>query len=377
MAGIYIHIPFCAQRCSYCDFYREISSDNKKIDAFVQVLIHEIKLRKDELNGESIQTIYFGGGTPSVLSYNQFRLIFDVLHQYFTICSDAEITLEANPDDLTNAYLDSLSPLPINRLSIGIQTFNDKHLRELNRRHNAAQAYNAVANARKYGFKNISIDLIYALPGQNINDWEQQLDAALQLQVEHISAYGLTYEEGTALWHHRNEGRIRETDDETSIIMFNRLRAKMKENGYEAYEISNYAKPGFRSTHNSAYWKFIPYLGFGPSAHSFDGKSRRWNVSSVQQYIEHIRNHQSFFEKEILSEQDFYNDYIMIALRTSEGIDTNYLHERFGQELLDYCMQNATSHLAAKDLIMSGHCLSLSNTGIHIANIIIMNLMKV
>ncbi|HOS45099.1 MAG TPA: radical SAM family heme chaperone HemW [Paludibacter sp.] len=377
MAGIYIHIPFCIQRCSYCDFYREIGSDSKKIDAFIQALIHEIELRKDDLNGESIQSVYFGGGTPSVLNYDQFRLIFDVLHQYFTICSNAEITLEANPDDLTEAYLDSLSPLPINRLSIGIQTFNDKHLRELNRRHNAAQAYAAIANARKYGFKNISIDLIYALPGQDMIDWEEQLDAALHLGVEHISAYGLTYEEGTPLWQHRKEGRIRETDDETAIAMFNLLRKKMKENGYETYEISNYAKPGFRSRHNSAYWKFIPYLGFGPSAHSFDGKTRQWNVSSVQQYMECIRNHQSFFEQEILSKQDFYNDYVMIALRTSEGIDINYLHERFGQELPDYCIQSAATHLAAGDLIMNGQYLSLSGTGIHIANIIIMDLIKV
>ena len=377
MAGIYIHIPFCIQRCFYCDFYREIGSDSKKIDAFIQALIHEIELRKDDLDGESIQTVYFGGGTPSVLNYDQFRLIFDVLHQYFTICSNAEITLEANPDDLTEAYLDSLSPLPINRLSIGIQTFNDKHLRELNRRHNATQAYAAIANARKYGFKNISIDLIYALPGQDMIDWEEQLDAALHLGVEHISAYGLTYEEGTPLWQHRKEGRIRETDDETAIAMFNLLRKKMKENGYETYEISNYAKPGFRSRHNSAYWKFIPYLGFGPSAHSFDGKTRQWNVSSVQQYMERIRNHQSFFGKEILSKQDFYNDYIMIALRTSEGIDINYLHERFGQELPDYCMQSAAPHLAAGDLIMNGQYLSLSATGIHIANIIIMDLIKV
>ncbi len=377
MAGIYIHIPFCIQRCSYCDFYREIGSDSKKIDAFVQALIHEIELRKDDLDGESIQTVYFGGGTPSVLNYDQFRLIFDVLHQYFTICSNAEITLEANPDDLTEAYLDSLSPLPINRLSIGIQTFNDKHLRELNRRHNATQAYAAVANARKYGFKNISIDLIYALPGQDMIDWEEQLDAALHLGVEHISTYGLTYEEGTALWHHRNEGKIQETEDITAIAMFNHLREKMKENGYEAYEISNYAKPDFRSRHNSAYWKFIPYLGFGPSAHSFDGKTRQWNVSSVQQYIECIRNHQSFFEQEILSKQDFYNDYVMVALRTSEGIDINYLHERFGQELPDYCIQSAAPHLAAGDLIMNGQYLSLSATGIHIANIIIMDLIKV
>lgn len=377
MAGIYIHIPFCIQRCSYCDFYREIGSDSKKIDAFVQALIHEIELRKDDLNGESIQTVYFGGGTPSVLNYDQFRLIFDVLHQYFTICSNAEITLEANPDDLTEAYLDSLSHLPINRLSIGIQTFNDKHLRELNRRHNATQAYAAVANARKYGFKNISIDLIYALPGQDMIDWEEQLDAALHLGVEHISAYGLTYEEGTPLWQHRKEGRIRETDDETAIAMFNLLREKMKENGYETYEISNYAKPGFRSRHNSAYWKFIPYLGFGPSAHSFDGKTRQWNVSSVQQYIECIRNHQSFFEQEILSKQDFYNDYVMVALRTSEGIDINYLHKRFDQELPDYCIQSAAPHLAAGDLIMNGQYLSLSGTGIHIANIIIMDLIKV
>lgn len=377
MAGIYIHIPFCTQRCSYCDFYKEISSDSKKTDAFVHTLIREIELRKDYLGGESIQTIYFGGGTPSVLNANQFKLIFDVLHRYFTICTDAEITIEANPDDLSEAYLNSLSPLPINRLSMGIQTFNDGHLKALNRRHDAAQAYAAVANARKHGFNNISIDLIYALPGQDMKDWEQQLDAAFQLQVEHISAYGLTYEKGTALWKRRQKGQIREVDDETTIAMFNRLRASMKENGFEAYEISNYAKPGFKSQHNSAYWKFIPYLGLGPSAHSFDGTSRQWNVSSIRQYSKHIQEENAFFEKEILSEQDFYNDYVMIALRTTQGIDLNYLHQRFGQEALDDCLQNAKLHLANKELTLLDNHLSLSDTGIHIANIVMVNLMKV
>lgn len=377
MAGIYIHIPFCVQRCSYCDFYKEISSDDKKIDAFVDALLQEIELRKDYLRKEDIATVYFGGGTPSVLKPEHFESIFYLLRSHFTICADAEITMEANPDDLTEAYLKSLSPLPFNRLSIGIQSFNDKRLKALNRRHNAAQAYAAVANARKFGFKNISIDLIYGLPNQDLADWEAQLDAVFELEVEHISAYGLSYEEGTALWKQREKGLVMPVDDDTTIEMFKLMRQKMHEQNFEAYEISNYAKTGFRSKHNSAYWKFVPYLGLGPSAHSFDGLSRQWNVSSIQQYKSGICDQESFFEKEQLTEQDFYNDYVMIALRTSEGIDLDFLCNRFGQDMMYFLMQNAKAHLENKELNIDANHLSLSDTGIHIANIVIMNLMKV
>ncbi len=376
MAGIYIHIPFCKQRCTYCDFYKETGSNNNQIDAFVDALIQEIQLRKSYLNGDDISTVYFGGGTPSVLNFNQFKKIFNVIYNCFNVEDDAEITMEANPDDLTEVYLKTLSPLPFNRLSIGIQSFNDAHLKKINRRHDAQQAKDAVINTRKHGFKNISIDLIYALPGQTIDDWKYQLEEAFKLNVEHISAYGLTYEEGTALWKQRNKGLVKVTEDEVTLQMFDYMRLQMSEKGFESYEISNYAKPGFRSRHNSAYWQFIPYLGLGPSAHSFDGKSRQWNIASVQKYLQGITVLKPSFEKEILSEQDFYNDFIMVSLRTSEGIDLIRLKNRFGDVLFDYCLQNADNQIKYGNLILNNNKLFLSDAGVHITNQVIVELMK-
>ena len=376
MAGIYIHIPFCKQRCTYCDFYKETGSNNNQIDAFVDALIQEIQLRKSYLNGEDISTLYFGGGTPSVLNFNQFKKIFNEIYSCFNVEDDAEITMEANPDDLTEVYLKTLSPLPFNRLSIGIQSFNDAHLKKINRRHDAQQAKDAVINARKHGFKNISIDLIYALPEQTIDDWKNQLEEAFKLDVEHISAYGLTYEEGTALWKQRNKGLVKVTEDEVTLQMFDYMRLQMSEKGFESYEISNYAKPGFRSRHNSAYWQYVPYLGLGPSAHSFDGKSRQWNISSQQKYTEGISIFKPLFEKEILSEQDFYNDFIMVSLRTKEGIDLIRLKNRFGDVLFDYCLQNAENQIKYGNLILNNNRLFLSDAGVHITNQVIVELMK-
>jgi oxygen-independent coproporphyrinogen-3 oxidase len=376
LAGIYIHIPFCKQRCTYCDFYKETGSNNNQIDAFVEALIQELQLRKSYLNGDNISTVYFGGGTPSVLNFNQFKNIFNEIYNNFNVEDDAEITMEANPDDLTEEYLKTLSPLPFNRLSIGIQSFNNTHLKKINRRHDAQQAKDAVMNARKQGFKNISIDLIYALPGQTIEDWRNQLEDAFKLDVEHISAYGLTYEEGTALWKQRNKGLVKVTEDEVTLQMFDYMRLLMSEKGFESYEISNYAKPGFRSRHNSAYWQFIPYLGLGPSAHSFDGKSRQWNIASVQKYLQGITVLKPSFEKEILSEQDFYNDFIMVSLRTREGIDLIRLKNRFGDVLFDYCLQNAENQIKYGNLILNNNRLFLSDAGVHITNQIIVELMK-
>lgn len=375
MAGIYLHIPFCKQRCTYCDFYKEIAPEN--IDIFVSSLIDELCLRKDYLKGEQISTIYFGGGTPSILNYSHFNNIFRTIYSHFDVHEKAEITMEANPDDLTETYFRTLSPLPFNRLSIGIQSFNDADLKKINRRHNAQQAKDAVKNARYAGFNNISIDLIYALPGQNYDDWKKQLEEALMLEVEHISAYGLTYEKGTELWRQRNKGMLAVVDDEVTLQMYDYMLLKMKENNYDAYEISNFSKPGFRSQHNSSYWKFIPYLGVGPSAHSFDGDSRQWNIASVKKYIERIDSEDLFFEKEILSSQDLYNDYVMVALRTSEGIHLPYVEDKFGRKTLEECLKSAKVYLQSQDLLLlDGERLSLSQKGIHISNLIIVELMK-
>jgi oxygen-independent coproporphyrinogen-3 oxidase len=374
LAGIYIHIPFCKQRCTYCDFYKEIAPEY--IDEFVSSLISELCLRRDYLKGEQISTIYFGGGTPSILSSIQLKKIFEVIYSQFNIHIAAEITMEANPDDLNIKYLQALSSLPFNRLSIGVQSFNNNDLVAINRRHNAKQAKDAVTNAKKTGFNNISIDLIYALPGQTLIAWKNQLDEAFALDVKHISAYGLTYEKGTALWRQRNKGLVAVVEDEVTLQMYELMLIKMKENKFDAYEISNFSKPGFMSQHNSSYWKFIPYLGVGPSAHSFDGNSRQWNVASVKKYIDKIASEELFFEKEILTSQDMYNDYVMVALRTSEGIHLPYIEGKFGKKMLTTCLNSANTYLQSKDLLMNDERLYLSQKGINISNLIIMELMK-
>jgi oxygen-independent coproporphyrinogen-3 oxidase len=266
MAGIYIHIPFCKRRCTYCDFYTEVAP--QFIPVFIDSLVRELNIRKDYLANSPINTIYFGGGTPSILNREQFSMIFETIYNLFTVAGDAEITFEANPDDLTSAYLESIRTLPFNRISIGVQSFDDSDLKRINRRHTSVQAINAVKNAQNAGFGNISIDLIYGLPYQTPEAWEKQLDIAFSLEIQHISAYGLTYEEGTALWKQRESGKTEPVDETTMNKMYLLLLKKVKSNGFEAYEISNFAQRGFRSRHNSSYWKQEPYLGIGPSAHT-------------------------------------------------------------------------------------------------------------
>lgn len=374
MAGIYLHIPFCKQRCTYCDFYKEIAPEH--IESFVSSILIELAERKTYLKGEEVSTIYFGGGTPSILDFHQFEAIFEVIYSNYKLAKDAEITMEANPDDLTVTYLQTLSPLPFNRLSIGIQSFDDAALKAINRRHNGQQAIDAVVNARKMGFNNISIDLIYALPGQTIDHWSKQLEQAFALNVEHISAYGLTYEKGTALYRQKNKGLVAVVDDEVTLQMYDHMLLQMNIHNYEAYEISNFSKPGLRSQHNSAYWKFTPYLGVGPSAHSFDGTSRQWNVASVKHYIAKIATEDVYFEKEVLTLQEMYNDYVMVALRTSEGIDLSLLEHKFGRELYTTCLKSAATYLQSKELLIDDQRLYLSQKGIYISNLIIMELMK-
>jgi oxygen-independent coproporphyrinogen-3 oxidase len=373
MAGIYIHVPFCKQRCTYCDFYTEVAPNS--IQAFVDALIVEIDHRKNYLDNAIIETIYFGGGTPSALTIEQLHNILDVIKNNFQIQVDAEITIEANPDDLSDTYFEGLQTLPFNRLSMGIQSFNDEELRFVNRRHNAAQAIAAVARAKEYGFTNISIDLIYGLPKQSFEQWQLNVQQAIALQVKHISAYGLTYEEGTKLWRQRAKSIVVETPDELMIQMSDYLRDTLRNNGYEAYEISNFALPGFRSRHNSSYWKMIPYLGLGPSAHSYDGISRQWNVASIKKYVHAITHSTPYFEKEMLSSNDNYNDYVMVALRTSEGIDTEKLKLVFGEASYNHCLKNAQKYIKTNDLVMQQNYLSLTDTGFNICNRIIIDLM--
>lgn len=374
MAGIYIHIPFCKQKCTYCDFHKE--TNIAVIDEMVLAIIREMELRVHYLKGDLVSTIYFGGGTPSVLSRLHFRQIFNAISKLFNVTDDAEITIEANPDDLSEEYLEALASLPINRLSIGIQSFDDNDLKQVNRRHTVHQAKQAVVNARKAGFVNLSIDLIYGFPGQTPEAWQWQLQQALELSAEHISAYGLTYEEGTALWKQRNKGLIKEVNDEVSLQMYEYMLKLIRENGYEAYEISNFAKPGYRSRHNSAYWQFIPYLGVGPSAHSFDGLSRQWNISNNQLYMNRVKSGSGFFEIEHLTAKDHYNDYVMVALRTSEGINLDYLMQKFGKSTIDFCMSVSKKFIENDAMKLKQNFLCLTDTGKNISNLIIMELMK-
>lgn len=375
MAGIYVHIPFCKKRCSYCDFYTEVAPN--LIPTLIDAIVKELHIRKKYLNDASISTIYVGGGTPSILDYNAFSAIFNAINELFTVDKNAEITFEANPDDLSENYLRMMASLPFNRISIGIQSFNDEDLQRINRRHSGNEAIQAVANAQQVGFNNISVDLIYGLPYQTPESWEKQLQTALSLNIQHISAYGLTYEEGTALWQQKEKGTIVPADDETMNAMYEKLLELTRENNFEAYEISNFALAGYRSRHNTAYWKQDPYLGIGPSAHSYDLQSRQWNISSITQYIKAINKKNPFYEREELSLENKYNDYVMVSLRTSDGIDLDLLTDLFGLELRDYCIKNIQPFIESNKVKHNAHNLSLTAAGIEISNLILIEIMKV
>ncbi len=375
MAGIYIHIPFCSQRCSYCNFFSVVSINllNEVIDA----IIKEFSIRKDYLKNEPVQTIYFGGGTPSLLTIQQIEKLLNTIYKNFPVEKNAEITFEANPDDLTEKYLSDLKKLGINRLSIGIQSFDDNKLKILNRRHNAFQAVEAVRVAQRSGFNNISIDLIYGLPFQSLIEWENDLDKAFSLPIQHLSAYALTFEEKTLLLKQKEKKLIEPADEELMIKMYELLLNKSNQNGFDAYEISNFSLPEFYSRHNSSYWTQTPYLGIGPSAHSFNGFSRQWNVASIHKYIERIMKNNSFFEQEILSLQDRYNEYVLLGLRTKNGINIVELEQNFGIELKNFCLENIKTFIDNEKVYRYGSFLRLTTAGKLISDTIIAQLMMV
>lgn len=375
MAGIYLHIPFCKTRCIYCDFYSTTRSE--WTDRYVEALCTELTRRKDYLQGEPVHTIYMGGGTPSQLSEEHFRKLFHTLQQVYGLEQCHEITLEANPDDLTEEYTAMLKTLPFNRISMGIQTFHEDTLRLLHRRHTGAQAIRAVELCRKAGFQNISIDLIYGLPGENDFRWNQDLQQAIQLQVEHISAYHLTYEEGTPLYDMLHQHSVQEVDEESSLRFFTSLMDTLKDAGYEHYEISNFCKPGFHSRHNTAYWQGIAYLGCGPSAHSFNGSSRQWNKASLSAYMNGIEQDTCIYETEQLDVYTRYNECVMTGLRTQKGISLKQLHDTFGMQLKDYCLRNADTYLKNGQLEIHNEYLRLTRAGIFISDGIMSDLMYI
>ena len=333
MSGIYIHIPFCKQACHYCDFHFSTSLKNK--EALVKCILNEIDARINYLPNKTIETIYFGGGTPSLLSERDTSQILEKIYKLYKVSNHAEITLECNPDDLSDEKLKELKRLEINRLSIGLQSFDEEELIWMNRAHNAIQSESSVKRAQDKGFDNITIDLIYGSKFSNLFNWKKTLDKAIALQVPHISSYNLTIEEKTKLGHDFKVKKEVAIDDEKSSDLFLEMIDRLEKSSFIHYEISNFAKEGYFSKHNSNYWKGEHYIGLGPSAHSFDGTSRQWNVSNNNLYIKHIEEKsQAYFEKEILTETERFNEYILTSLRTIWGIDLNYLKTNFNSDFI-------------------------------------------
>ena len=375
MAGLYIHVPFCAKRCIYCDFFS--NTEMKYKEPYVNAIIKEMGIRKEYTGDETLETIYFGGGTPSQLAVEDFERIFAAIHNNFTVKKDAEITLEANPDDMTQEYVRSLRSLPFNRVSMGVQSFKEEDLRFLNRRHNREQALQAVALCKENGIPNISIDLIYGLPGQTLEQWEANLDEVLRLDIPHISAYHLIYEEGTALYKGMQAGRVRQVDEELSLSFFSTLIYRLREAGFLHYEISNFAHPGYLSRHNSSYWTGKKYIGLGPSAHSYDGNSRQWNVASLPLYLKGITDGNPNIETEKLDADTRYNDFIITGLRTMWGVSLTDIRQLFGEAKADYCLKMAAPHLKQGRLLREEDRLKLSPEGIFISDGIMSDLLYV
>ena len=373
MAGIYIHIPFCKRRCIYCDFFSTTQSEKKA--EYVHALVRELEMRKDYMGEEEIETIYLGGGTPSQLSQEELEEIFTYIYKVYKVTPDAEITLEANPDDLTPEYVSMLRSLPVNRISMGIQTFQEETLKLLHRRHTARQAIEAFRRCREAGFQNISIDLMYGLPGETLETWEQDLQQAIDLHPEHISAYHLIYEEGTTLWNLREQNKVEEAEEELSLTLFKTLIERLTKAGYQHYEISNFCLPGLHSRHNSSYWTGKKYLGCGPSAHSFDGISRQWNVSSLGKYLEGIRSNQLDFELEELDLYTRYNDFVITSIRTCWGMPLAQLRTTYGETLYNYCLRMAKPHIEQGVLEIKEDTLKLTPQGIFISDGIMSDLL--
>jgi oxygen-independent coproporphyrinogen-3 oxidase len=332
MAGIYIHIPFCKQACHYCDFH--FSTSMKYKDEMMEALLREIDLRKNYLNGEVINTIYFGGGTPSIVPAKDIDKLIKKIHQDFEISSLVEVTLEANPDDLNKEHLQQLHQIGINRLSIGVQSFFNKDLEWMNRAHHKVEALDCIRRAQDIGIENISIDLIYGTPGLTDQEWLQNIHTTLELEVPHISSYALTVESKTALGNWVEKGKVKPMDEEQAASQFEILMEELESNGFEHYEISNFARPGYYSKHNSSYWEGAKYIGIGPSAHSFDKNSRQWNIANNNKYIDEIFRDQLPMEVEQLKLNDRFNEYLMLSFRTSKGVSKKYIEDEFGSSIL-------------------------------------------
>lgn len=374
--GIYIHIPFCKSRCIYCGFY---STTNKELkERYVDALIREIHMRKDDfarlgtsLSPSSTSTVYFGGGTPSSLSVCDIERIVGALESTFN-GTPSEVTLEMNPDDVTKDYIKAVRQMGINRISMGIQTFDDSRLQFIRRRHNASQAEKAVMTIREEGIHNVSIDLMFGFPNQTMDEWVTDIDKAIALHPTHISAYSLMYEEGTPLFRMLQKGEINQIDNETSLAMYTELINRLTANGYEHYEISNFAMPGYRSVHNSSYWHDTPYLGFGAAAHSYNKDTRSWNIPDLKKYIESIESGVLPSESEVIDADTHYNDLITTALRTREGLNLDDLPQKYRE----YALVNARKSISEHLLEATDSHIRLTREGLFVSDMVMSELIK-
>lgn len=355
---IYIHIPFCKQKCSYCNFHFSTSLNFK--DEMLAAMKKEIFLRKDELQNKNLQSLYFGGGTPSILSSDEIKSLIDEVLKYFNFENGIEITLEANPDDLDKNFLKGLADSPINRLSIGTQSFFEADLKLMNRAHTASEAEGSIKRAQDFGFENLSIDLIYGSPTSNLEIWKENLNKTIALEVPHISSYALTVEPKTALENWISKGKVKSPKEDEQNKEFYYLSDFLKDNGFEHYEVSNFAKPGFYSKHNSSYWKYKEYLGIGPSAHSYNGFDvRSWNVANNSQYIKKLNSNTLARDQEFLSQEDQFNEMIMIGLRTIWGVDIESLKEKFNNKILEHFQKEIQPKLEEEILIIETNHLKI------------------
>ena len=366
MAGIYIHIPFCRKACLYCDFHFSTNLDNKK--KLVDAICEEINSRHNYLESQTVNSIYFGGGTPSLLSPEELEQILATIHSNFVVNKKAEVTFELNPEDAGINYLREIKKLGINRLSIGLQSFNDDELKWMNRAHNAQQNFDCIKIAQQAGFDNISIDLIYGSKFQTIGTWKKTLQTAFELNTQHISSYNLTVENRTQLQRLIKEKKEKEVDSETSSQLFDILMGETEKNGFNQYEISNFCKPDFMAQHNSNYWKGLSYLGIGPSAHSYNGISRRFNVRSNAQYIQAIEGSKTFYEEEILTANDKYNEYILTRLRTEWGCDVLEIQNDFGKKYYAYFLSQLELYKQKNFVEIKQNTITLTKQGKHFAD---------
>lgn len=365
MSGIYIHIPFCKQACHYCDFH--FSTSMKRKEEIVLALAKEIQMRKNEFQEEVVETIYFGGGTPSVLTIAEIEFLLDSVYGNFNVAQNPEITLEANPDDLSDEKIIELAKSPVNRLSIGIQSFFEDDLKMMNRAHNSEEAKESLAKATKY-FDNISIDLIYGIPGMSNKEWKENIETALSFNIPHISSYALTVEPKTALKKLIQTGKVAEPKDDIAEEHFQILVDSLQENNYVHYELSNFGKENYFSKNNSAYWLGKKYLGIGPSAHSYDGVSRSWNVANNIIYLKSIKENKLPSEQEVLTMTDRYNEYVMTGLRTIWGISLDRIQKEFGEKYLNYLMKQSERFLSDGVLAIENNVLRTTQKGKFLAD---------